>query len=189
MLPSFPAYILLAASIVLLVPGVRVRPAPVQPDRPGRRLTVAVVAAFVVFAAVPFGVIAAVPRLHDQGHLAVRAPDTLIPVAGHVRASVSGDSVQLTWHGLKPGPARAFYHVLRTNAPNREVGCGGRVNNSADNCVLYTQSIATTGATTFTDHPGRGTWRYRIGVAANWLDDPTLGDVYVVTKPADVTVP
>jgi hypothetical protein len=189
MLPSFPAYVLLAASIVLLVPGVRARPAPVQPDRPGRRLTVAVVAAFVVFAAVPFGVIAAVPRLHDQGHLAVRAPDTLIPVAGHVRASVSGDSVQLTWHGLKPGPARAFYHVLRTNAPHREVGCGGRVNNSADNCVLYTQSIATTGATTFTDHPGRGTWRYRIGVAANWLDDPTLGDVYVVTKPADVTVP
>jgi hypothetical protein len=189
MMPAFPAYILLMASVTLLVPGVRARPAPVQPDRPGRRLTIALVAAFAVFAVLPLGVLAAVPRLHDQGALAVRTPDTPVPVAGVVQAAVQGGAVHLTWHGLKPRPARAFYHVLRAKGPNRDVACAGRLNGSSDNCVLYAQSIATTRANTFTDRPGRGTWIYRIGVAANWVDDPTLGDIYVVTKPTTLTLP
>jgi hypothetical protein len=189
MLPSFPAYILLAASVALLVPGVRARPAPAQADRPGRRLTVAVVTAFAVFALLPLGVLAAVPRLHDQGALALRSPDTPVPVSGTVRLSENAGAVRLTWHGLKPGTARAFYHVLRTNAPNGDVGCAGRLNGASDNCVLYTSSIATTRATTFTDQPGPGMWTYRIGVAANWLNDPTLGDIYVVTKPAQIRTP
>jgi hypothetical protein len=79
--------------------------------------------------------------------------------------------------------------VLRKGSAPADVQCAGRVNNSADNCVLYTDSVATTRATTFTDHPGRGSWIYRIGVAANWLNDPTLGDVYLVTKPAAVKLP
>jgi hypothetical protein len=189
MLPSLPAYILLIASVVLLVPGVRARPAPVRPDRPGRRLTVAVVAAFAVFAALPLGVVAAVPRLHDQGHLAVRAPDTLIPVSGTVQVTQSGEAVRLSWSGLKPSTARTFYHVLRSNRADGSLVCAGRVANAADNCVLFAGSIATTRGTSFIDHPGQGTWTYRIGVAANWVDDPKLGDIYVVTKPATVTLP
>ncbi len=189
MLPAFPAYILLTASVALLVPGVRARPAPVQPERPGRRLTVAVVAAFAVFAVLPLGVLAAVPRLHDQGALAVRAPDTLIPVAGTVHSSVQNGTVQLTWRGLEPRSARVFYNVIRTNAPNGDVGCAGRLNGSSDNCVLSPQVIATTRATAFTDRPGSGVWTYRIGVAANWLNDTTLGDMYVVTRPSIVTLP
>ena len=43
--------------------------------------------------------------------------------------------------------------------------------------------------TSFADRPGPGTWSYRIGVAANWLDDPTLGDVYVVSSPVSVSTP
>ena len=35
--------------------------------------------------------------------------------------------------------------------------------------------------------PGR--WTYRVGVAANWLDDPSLGDVVLVSAGAVVTVP
>jgi hypothetical protein len=189
MLPAFPAYILLAASVALLVPGVRARPAPAQPDRPGRRLTVAVLTAFAVFALLPLGVLAAVPRLHDQGALTVRSPDTPVPVAGNVQLSESAGTVRLTWHGLKPGTARTFYHVLRSNVPIGDVGCAGRLNGSSDNCVLSTSSIATTRATTFTDHPGPGAWTYRIGVAANWLNDPKLGDIYVVTKPAAIRIP
>src|SRR5262249_24451159 len=87
MLPAFPAYVLLTSSIALLVPGVRARPAPVSPDKPGRRLTITVFVAFAFFAILPLGVLAAVPRLHDQGALAVRSPDTLVPVAGNVQAS------------------------------------------------------------------------------------------------------
>jgi hypothetical protein len=189
LMPAWPAYVLLSASVVLLVPRARARPAPAEPDTPGRRWTVALVAAFLVFAVVPFGVLAAVPRLHDQGRLAVRTPDTLVPVAGTLQTAQANGGVRLTWHPLKPSTARAFYHVLRSSRANPEVGCAGRLNNSADNCVLSTNAIATTRGTTFTDHPGRGSWIYRIGVAANWLNDPTLGDIYVVTKPAAVGVP
>ncbi|HEY5659821.1 MAG TPA: hypothetical protein VIR59_03450 [Gaiellaceae bacterium] len=189
LMPAFPAYVLLAASVVLLVPGARARPAPVRPEPAGRRLTVAVVAAFAVFAALPLGVLAAVPRLHDQGALAVRAPDTPIPVSGIVTASAANGKVQLRWPGMKPGTARAFYHVLRAKGPNRDVACAGRLNGSSDNCILYTQSIATTRGTTFVDRPGPGRWTYRIGVAANWVDDPKLGDIYVVTKPTTLALP
>ena len=31
-----------------------------------------------------------------------------------------------------------------------------------------------------------GDWTYRVGVSANWLNDPTLGDVYVLSGPAAV---
>jgi len=189
LMPAFPAYVLLAASVSLLVPGARARPGPVRPERAGRRLTIAVVVAFAAFAALPLGVLAAVPRLHDQGSLAVRAPDTPVPVSGTVGVSQTSGDVRLAWRGMKPGTARAFYHVLRANGANPDVACAGRLNGSSDNCVLYTQSIATTRATTFTDRPGPGTWIYRIGVAANWVDDPKLGDIYVVTKPTTVTVP
>jgi hypothetical protein len=189
LMPAFPAYVLLAASVSLLVPGVRARPAPVRPEPTGRRLTIAVVAAFAVFAALPLGVLAAVPRLHDQGTLALRAPETPIPVSGSVAASPANGSVRLTWRGMKPGTARAFYHVLRAKGANPDVFCAGRLNGSSDNCVLVTRSVATTRGTTFTDHPGPGRWIYRIGVAANWVDDPKLGDIYVVTKPTALTLP
>ena len=188
LMPAFPAYALLAASTLLLIPGVRARPAVAPPVETGRRFTVAVAAAFAVFAVLPLGVLAAVPRLHDQGHLALRTPDTLVPVSTSVglRATVSGGAVHLTWKESRPSTASGFYHVLRTNlAP--DYGCAARVNSSSDSCVLYGQSIATTTGTSFTDHPGAGSWTYRIGVAANWLDDPKLGDVYVLSTPLRVS--
>src|SRR5262249_12779131 len=127
--------------------------------------------------------------LHGEGQLGGGAPETLIPVSGTVHVSQSGGAVRLSWHGLKPSTARTFYHVLRSDQPNGSLVCAGRRDNAADNCILYADSITTTRATTFLDRPSPGTWTYRIGVAANWLNDPKLGDTYVVTKPAAVTVP
>lgn len=187
LMPAFPAYALLAASALLLIPGVRARPAVAPPVATGRRFTVAVAAAFAVFAVLPLGVLAAVPRLHDQGHLALRTPDTLIPVSRSMglRATVSGGAVHLTWKESRPSTATGFYHVLRTNLAT-DYGCAGRVNSSSDDCVLYGQSIATTRGTSFTDRPGAGSWTYRVGVAANWVNDPKLGDVYVLSTPLRV---
>jgi hypothetical protein len=48
--------------------------------------------------------------------------------------------------------------------------------------------VGSSRATTFDDRPGRGTWTYRVGVAANWLNDPKLGDIYVLSRPVIVTV-
>jgi hypothetical protein len=39
------------------------------------------------------------------------------------------------------------------------------------------------------DKPGRGRWTYRVGLSANWLDDPTAGDAYVLTPPVTIRGP
>jgi hypothetical protein len=191
LMPAYPAYLILAASIVLLVPGVRAHPGPVELRLRGRRLVAAAAAAAVVFAVFPLAVIAAVPPLHDVGRQAMSYGAGLIPVSRNVapRASDRGGAVTLSWRPQSSSAANVFYHVLRTNAPGEGPSlCAGRLNNAADNCQFSGGSVGTTKARTFLDRPGPGKWSYRIGVSANWLDDPSLGDVTVLSRPVNVTV-
>jgi hypothetical protein len=141
-----------------------------------------------VFAALPLGVIAATPRLHDGGRLAVRLGDSLLPVSSAVgiAASTDGSVVHLKWRPGSSNPASVFYRVFR--ARGVDVACGGRLRNSSDDCRLYTDEVGSVRVPTFADRPGPGNWTYRVGVSANWLNDLQLGDVYVVSPPLTVTV-
>jgi hypothetical protein len=188
MMPAFPAYLLLAASVVLLVPGVRARPAPSSFSLAGRRVTVALAAALAVFVVLPLVVIAATPPLEDGGHQALIVDDSLLPVSPDLRfeATAEAEGVRLSWEARDPASATAFYRVLRTKG-SKDVFCAGT--RAADQCRLYSDLPAATRANSYVDRPGNGTWTYRIGVSANWLDDERLGDVYVVSRPATVTVP
>jgi hypothetical protein len=187
LMPAFPAFVLLTAAIVLAFPGVRARPEAAPPRDFRKALAVAVA----VFAVLPLGAIAAVPRLHDEGQDAVHFENTFIPVSSgvHVRVSASGDAVNLAWNGGNARTSSAFYRVLRTRGRLHGLACAGRRNDASDNCVLFGDTVDTTKLKSFVDHPGSGTWTYRIGVSANWLDDPTLGDVYVVSRPVTVSLP
>ena len=49
--------------------------------------------------------------------------------------------------------------------------------------------VRVTRATIAADQPGPGPWTYRVGVGANWLDDPQMGDVFLLSYPVTVTVP
>jgi hypothetical protein len=189
LMPAYPAYLILAASVVLLVPGVRARPAPLGSQSAGRRLAVAAAAAGVIFAAFPLAVVAAVPPLHDNGRRAVSFNGNLIPVSGAValRARADGGAAILSWKARSPRPAPVFYRILRTKS-RTDVFCAGRPHSAADECRLYPELPGVTRGTTFVDHPGVGTWTYRIGVSANWLNDPALGDITVVSRPVTVTV-
>jgi hypothetical protein len=189
LMPAFPAFVLLTASVVLLVPGARARPAPSTRLLSQRKLTYAVAAAAVVFAAIPLGVIAATPPLHDSGEKAVQLGISLIPVSSEfdVHATAADGGVRITWHAQPSSGGKVFYRVLRGKGD--DVLCGGRLNNAADDCHLYAEDVGATRATQLVDHPGRGSWTYHVGVAANWLDDPKLGDVYVLSRPAPVSVP
>jgi hypothetical protein len=189
LMPAYPAFLVLAASVVLLVPAVRARPAPLSLALHGRRLATAAGAAAALFAILPLGVIAALPPLHDVGSQALSFGAGLIPVSANVepRASVERGIVTLRWHPWRAGAAAVFYRVLRTTGAGGTALCAGRVNDAADNCRFGADSIGTTTAQTFVDHPGPGRWTYRVGVSANWLDDPALGDVTVISRP--VTVP
>jgi hypothetical protein len=180
LMPAFPAYVLLGAAVVLLVPRARARAAPVTAV-PQRRLTLAVAVAAVVFAVVPLGVIAATPRLHDGGERALQLGISLIPVSTTIDAhAVSAeDGVRISWRPQRTHGGSLFYHVFRGHQP--DVGCGGRLNGAAEDCRLYADDVGTTRSSSFVDHPPPGAWTYRVGVAANWLNDPTLGDVYVIS--------
>jgi hypothetical protein len=188
LMPAFPAYLLLVAATVLLVPGVRARPARPSPMLVGRKLSIAFAAAALVFGVVPLGVIAATPRLHDGGRLAVRLGITLIPVspAVGIAATTEAGVVHLKWQPA--GAGSVFYRVFRAKGSGGGVACAGRLRNSSDNCQLYMDDVGTVRAPTFDDRPGAGSWSYRIGIAANWLNDQSLGDVYVVSPPVTVTV-
>jgi hypothetical protein len=190
MMPSYPAYLILAASIVLLVPGLRARPAMESLALSGRRRTAVIAGAAAVFVVLPLGVIAATSPLHDQGRQAVRVGDSLVPVSAAVglKASAVDGDVRLSWQDRSASTASAFYRVLRSNRPGA-TACAGRLRNAADDCRLYMDLVPrATRSTSYVDRPGAGNWTYRIGVAANWLDDPTLGDIYVVSPPASVRV-
>jgi hypothetical protein len=193
MMPAFPAYALLAAATVLLVPGMRARPERRSSFLSGRRLTVAVSAAAAVFAVLPLGIIAATPALHDQGSKAVREGASLIPVSPKLlpAATVSGTSVGLEWKGDPSRSAAVFYRILRSNATGGSggVSCAHTVPNASHDCRLFMDAVGATRVTTYVDRPGRGTWTYRIGASANWLDDYAYGDVYVTSPPTTVTVP
>lgn len=188
MMPAYPAYLLLAAAVVLLVPGVRARPA-TEPRGWGSRpqLVVGGVAVAVTLGAL--AVVALVPRLSDDGRTAVRLGDNLIPVAGvGLRADSASGTVRLKWRPIATR-ATLFYRVLRTADPRSGVYCAGKTRAASSDCELYANVPATVRGTSFVDRPGRGRWYYRIGVSANWVDDPSLGDVYVASRAVSVTVP
>jgi hypothetical protein len=192
LMPAFPAYALLGAAVVLLVPGVRARPAGGTVSFARRRALLALGAAAALFVVAPLAVVAATPPLHDAGRQAVRQGDSLVPVSAAIapRATVDGDSVRLSWHSRSAASTRVFYRILRGHTGTGAALCAGRPSNAADDCrLLYLDSPAAIHGSSFVDRPGRGTWTYRVGVSANWLDDVRLGDVYVVSKPVTVTVP
>ena len=174
----------------LLVPGLGARPAP-SPLRPaGRRLTVALAASATIFAVAPLAVVAAVPVLDDNGSSAVSQPSVLVPVDAAIAptAAPSGNAVELTWQPTRPGTAAVFYRILRRAGPTGGLFCAGTPSSAADDCRVYMDSAGTSRTPAFVDHPGPGTWTYRVGVAANWLNDVGYGDVTVVSRPVKVTV-
>jgi hypothetical protein len=103
-----------------------------------------------------------------------------------VHAAVRDGAVHLTWDAQPTHAGNVFYRIFRGRDAVR---CGGRLNDSADDCRLFADAIGVTRRTQFVDRPPPGKWTYHVGVAANWLDDPTLGDVYVLSAPAPVNAP
>lgn len=196
LLPAFPAFVLMVAAVPLLIPGLRIRPArPPEFRLPRRAVVSAVGALLAVLVLFPVTLIAAAkPSRHpDVADLELNA--TLVPVSRNVdlRATPGGARVSLRWKADEPSGGRVFYRIYRTESPNGtgDFFCAGVAANVPDQCSLTgdTQAISTTRTGSFVDTPGPGRWFYRVGVSANWLDDPNFGDVYVFSKPvlAEVT--
>ncbi len=196
LMPAYPAFVLLTAAVPLLVPGIRLRPVPARAVRASRRLVVAIAAAVVaVLALLPIGLVAAATKIHGPKALGGPAPISFeinsilvtqaAPLALRAAPAPHG-GILLQWNAAHPSGGAVFYSVFR-NTGRSDVLCGP-VRNAPDLCEIHADEIATTHSTAFRDRPGAGTWTYRVGITANWLNDTHFGDVYVFGPPTTVTV-
>jgi hypothetical protein len=188
-MPAFPAFVVLVAAVPLLVPGLRARIAPPKAWRVPRRLVVAVFVSLVALLSVfPIALVAATKPIRAPRPSAFEVNSILVPESSAIRLhpQASRGVVRLDWTAARPSTSSVFYSIYRTKS-SVDVFCGP-VHNAPDFCQLYSVKIGTTRATHFTDRPGPGTWTYRIGMSANWLNDTTLGDVYVVGPSATVEI-
>jgi hypothetical protein len=194
-MPALPALVLLTASVPLLVPTLmeRMGPrlAPVPGRRPGLRATIVVVA---FLAIVPVAVILALDQMRltrqPEAPYAYVIPELVVdgigvPVDGGVVSldvrRVGGANV-LTWTDSTKR-ARTFYRVYRSS-PSRgfsEMVCELR---GGDRCDLRMETLAVTRERRYVDADPPADAIYRVGIAANWLDEADRGDVFVISPPA-----
>jgi hypothetical protein len=193
LIPTIPAFALLMASLPFLVPGSnRRRSVGVQsePHRLSQRARLAAIAVGVIATAVaPLAAIAAASPLSGPPRAAV-IQTPLIPanVDEGLSARARHGHVRLTWRPQHPAGGSVFFHIFRSAAAAVPFECPPGP--PAEECKLAGETdLGTSRAATFVDRAPAGTWQYRVGVAANWLDDPAYGDVYVLSRPVTVTVP
>jgi hypothetical protein len=191
LMPAWPAYLLLFASIPLLVPTLarrlddRVRPRPSRAEPVERRW---VVVAAVVAVGIPLVVTAASDRIEPPTPAIVQTTESdttiLTPVDDGIELRVErdGSSRRLTW---TRGSWRAgvFYRVYRTNGPGGDTQCALSEGVSWS-CYLLSTPISTTREPVYVDTSPPAGATYRIGVGTNWIDDPEQGDVFDFSPPA-----
>jgi Dolichyl-phosphate-mannose-protein mannosyltransferase len=187
LMPAWPAYLLLFAAIPFLVPtlarqlGDRIRPPATRPVRPRW-----VVLAAVVTVGVPAVATAASTRIHPPAPVVVQEfpsgnIQTPVDSSIHVRTQRFGAGQRISWTD-GPWRGKVFYKVYRSVHPGPDVQCQSNVGTWS--CYLRTEPITTTRSHSYLDpSPPRGS-TYRIGVATNWANDTTLGDVFAFSPPA-----
>ena len=189
---------LLLAAVPLLVPKLSARLSalwPVPRANP-ERLNRPIIWMAALTCALPLLLLATVRVQDSQRSVVNDAQHTLVPVSSafHPSGTISSGVANLSWQAPYRGSVGTFYVVLR--APHkfpdpsnpekrivkRGVSCREQKSGASKDCHLYMRRLGATRAVTATDRPpAKGVWDYRIGLAANWLDDPTRGDVILVS--------
>jgi hypothetical protein len=190
LMPAWPAYLLLFASIPLLVPtlarrlGERLSPPASSPVR----LRWALVA-LVLSTAVPAAATAASSKLEPPDPPAVvqffeEAATILTPVDESIELRVerSVDGNRLSW-SAPSWRARVFYRVYRAESAESDLLCTTD-RNLVWNCFVQGTVLATTRESEFVDPSPTPGAVYRIGVGTNWADDPAQGDIFAFSPPA-----
>ncbi len=187
MITAGPAFLMLLAALPLLLPRLPRRlPRSVPAPWASPRVRIGALAAGVtLFAVVPLGFAAvATPLRASDGLAYVVSNDVPVPVDGGIplAATASGGSVTLRWPAAHPSGGAVFYRIFR-GAAGAAPDCS-KYPGRAVNCLLPLTIVGTTREPSFVDRPGAGHWAYRVGVAANWLNDTSYGDVYVLSPEA-----
>ena len=187
LMPAWPAYLLLFASIPLLVPtlarrlGERVR---VSSSPPIALRWIAVAAVLTV--ALPAVAIAAASPVDgpsqaltqdDAGNFILTSVDDGVTL----RVDRGPDGNRLTWDD---GPWRAsvFYRVYRADGVDTE--CENTDGHPAQSCYFVGTLLESVSESEYLDAGGPAGATYRIGVGTNWIGDPAFGDVFAFSPPA-----
>ena len=189
MIAAFPGYFLLVVSVPFLVPvyGGRRPPAPVTPTSSSRlpRISAAVLGAITLIGIV---VVAALPQLASPAAATFNAANLYVPVnAFTLTAATSGGAVTLHWGPQTPTGTRATYAIFRD--PADQVVCTPQ-GNGANACAFDgTQVAAQAGnGSSHTDHPGPGTWTYRVALSETPLGPQAPTDYVLISRPVTVHV-
>ena len=185
LIPAIPAFVLLLATLPLLVPGARARlPEPRPPREWGSPRTRGTVlgAAALLFLVVPTALAAAAHRLPDGTPKIVNALVDPIPTdaAFPLHASAHDGRVRLSWQRAHVAAGKVFYTVLRGSDCSEPV--------SLDNCQTK-EALTTTGTSLVDAPPASGRFVYVVGISANWQNDSHGGDPYLASPPVPVTLP
>jgi hypothetical protein len=191
LMPVYPVFVLGIASLPFLFPGLARRADACSREElqpPWRVRPVVLVAVIAVTALVPAVVTAAADTSLARSRAAILA-GTQMPVPVDVgiglRADAATRSVRLSWDSQNSLGGRVIYRVWRM----RRDGLRCPTTRGAASCTLQYREVGATREPVYEDSAAaRGRWVYRIGVMANWLDDPGYGDVYFVSKPLVVDV-
>ena len=183
LMPAWPAYLLLFASIPLLVPTLfrRLGPRLAPPaDRSVRARWLVVVLVLTVL--LPAAATAASSRIAPPTPAIV--PETasgemLTPVDPSIEVTTEreGNVLTLSWSD-RSWRANVFYRVYRGTLPDGDLFCTTS-NDVTWVCNFYGEPLGTTRDHTFVVPDAPPGTTYRIGVGTNWADDPEFGDIFV----------
>jgi hypothetical protein len=193
LIPAIPPFVLIVASLRYLLPGSTRTPVPEPVESlPSTRTSWLLIGAAVVVTALgPLALIAAASPLTGTPPRAVTLEQPLIPydIDTGLRAAAHGSTVALHWQAAHPRGGAVFYHVYRTPAEQAGYTCLFPAP-PAEQCTLSDSTdLGATRSTSFVDtNVPPGAWAYRIGVAANWLNDTGQGDVYLLSSGARARV-
>jgi hypothetical protein len=200
LMPAWPAYFFLAISLPLLVP-VWGRVLPERFTVPWHRLRWhrgAIAVALVVGVVPLVGILALRP---SDGDTAAKLPlQTLfLPIREDFGLSVVPveGGLQLEWQPRDAAGGDSFYIVYRSplryslTPTDPRIAVEGRLcepTDSVPRCTIEMREIGRTREPRFLDRPDPGEWTYRVGLAANWRNDESLGDTFVISRPFSVSV-
>jgi hypothetical protein len=200
LMPAWPAYFLLLASIPLLIPvwGDRTaRRFPVR-TRPLRPRSVAFIGAVVVFLAIPLAALAVLPP--SDGDRAAKLPhqSLFVPHNADFKLSVeaAGDRLRLKWTPPRRVSADQFYVVLSSPQRYWFAQAGGYVHEgvhcrhggASRRCTVEMKEVGRTRDDELVFPQPRGLFTYRVALAANWRDDLAAGDIFQISRPLSVQV-
>lgn len=181
-LPGLPAFLLLSASVVFLVPRLGRRMAAVRPaPRAVSRSAVAAVA--LLTGVIPLAVLLAAHSAASPRFARDNATATEAPISGALtpRVQLLRDRARLSWHPVRGGGATAHYVLFRA-APGTD-GCTLPTRGAME-CFLAIDSAQPLAGTSAVVPRGQAT--YRVAAAANNTAAVNGSDLILLGPPVRV---